>query len=175
MTSTIEKSKMRQRQTKNAHDQSVVFGDISEALNEDFRQALFHYIQYKDSRIINNLLKKFPPTTLKSSILPYVTVRLPFKANDKGDGIIADKERLRFMTEQIICMFNIMDALQTKKAEDLSYQNRICEIGADEFVSEIADILTIHRRKFSPAQVEYLIDILNMMQSQKAKTGSYRT
>lgn len=138
------------------------------AINDEFRQRLVHFAQHKDTRSLNDILFKIKDPILKKQILDHVIQKLPFKINDKNDGVIVDKTRVSGLTVKIASMFNLMDGVIRKRSRKGVMQiDCDQDISTDEFVSWLADTLTLRRREFSDSQADYLIDILNMIKGQK--------
>lgn len=136
-------------------------------INEEFRKRLSHYIEHNDIRPLNSFVSKIPERDMRNKILKYISENLLFRLNDEGTGLVPDKIRTGKMTPQVINRFNLMDVIALKKSsKGVFYIDCEKEIGTEEFVSWLADTLTLRRREFSHDHVEYLIEILSMIKSQ---------
>ncbi len=148
-------------------------------MNAEFRQRLLHFLKHRNTAVINNVFSKITPPTLKFQILRHVVKKLPFKPNSTKDGVIMDKARFDGLTPQLINVFNLMDGVIQK--ETLKGVIKIdCDqeaVSVDEFVSWLADTLTLRRRELSDDQIDYLIELLNMIKVRRSNksTGQERS
>lgn len=142
-------------------------------INDEFRKILTVYHRSKDIRPLNRFVSRIPDRKLLENITKHICERLPFIVIEKG--LAADKSRMTYLSPQLINRFNLMDGVLLKNtAKGIISVDCDQNLGIDEFVSWLADTLTLRRKEFTSDHLEHLTEILSMIKdrTKAARQGS---